>query len=152
MKIAHARLVFWLLLLWAGAVLALWPLAVRAGTLSDDAKLYDWLSLSFAGGFGILGGVLALIVALATDDRVVSHILREGLRNIIVSPIGGAVAYLLIEWSTSLAGFNLSPVGRFVVIGGSGWAGVAFFVWVRDGAKRMAVSFANWVIKQGPTP
>lgn len=152
MKIAHARLVFWLALMWVGIVAALWPAAVRAGTLSADIKLYDWLSLTYAGAFGILGGVLALIVALATDSRVVPDVLREGLRNIIVSPIGGAAAFLIIESATSMTGFNLSPVGRFIVIGGSGWAGVAFFVWARDTATRIAFSFANWVVKQGPKP
>lgn len=149
MKIAHAKWVCGLTLMWFGLVLALWPAAVKAGTLSADIKLYDWLSLSYAAAFGVLGGVLALIVALATDTRVVTHVLLEGVRNIIVSPIGGAAAYLLIQAAVDMTGLDLSPVGRFIVIGGSGWAGVAFFGWARDVAGKGATALAQWIISRG---
>lgn len=142
--IEHARAVASLFCAWLLSVVWLWPHAVRAGTLSADLKVYDWTSLGYAAVLGFLGGVLALIVALASDHRAVTEVLKEGIRNAIVSPIAGAAMFLAVESMTSASWFLLPPVGRFLLIGGSGWAGIAFFIWMRG----LVGKFAVWAAEQ----
>lgn len=149
MNIAHRPTVTGLATAWCFAVLWLWPRAVRAGTLSSDMKAYDWASLGYACALGLLGGVLALIVALATDRRVVTQVLGEGVRNALVSPIAGAVAYLALEAVTALQWWQAPTVARFLLIVGAGWAGIAFFEWVRSLASRGAVRVGEWLVAGG---
>lgn len=146
---AHARAVLVALPLWAFAFLWLWPRAVRAESLSAEFRLYDWTSLLYAGALGLLGGCLALIVALATDRRVVLQVLAEGARNAMVSPIAGAAAYLLLKAAAAQGLFSVSTEPRFLLIVGSGWAGIAFFAWLREMAGRGATGLAEWVIHRG---
>jgi hypothetical protein len=148
-KIEHAKAVVWLFSTWCIAVAWLWPHAVRAGTLSADLRVYDWSSLGYAAALGLLGGLLALIVALATDHRVLMEVLKESLRNALVSPIAGTAAYLLLEAMGSLGWLMLPAVGRFLVIMGSGWAGIAFFIWARDVASKGATAFGQWLVARG---
>jgi hypothetical protein len=148
-NIAHARIVSASMFAWSVTLLWIFPRAVLAGTLSSDISVYDWVSLSYACGLGLLGGCLSLIVALASDRRVVGEVLLEGARNALVSPIAGAAAYLMVDSVTSMGWIGLSPVARFLVIVGAGWAGVAFFVWARDTAAKAATALAEWVINRG---
>ena len=147
--IQHAKAVAWLFGFWCLAVVWLWPHAVMAGTLSADVKVYDWWSLLLAAAIGVLGGILALIVALATDHRALLEVTKEGLRNITVSPFGGMVAYLVLEAVSSLGWVVLPAVLRFLVIGACGYAGIAFFVWAKVMAGRVAGAFGDWLIKKG---
>lgn len=149
MTIAHRPTVTALSAAWAITVLWLWPRAVRAGTLAGEVKAFDWSSLGYACALGLLGGFLALIVALASDTRVVKEILEEGLRNALVSPIGGAIAYLLLEGLASLSErYHFSTVVRFLVIVGAGYAGIAFFTWVRGVTAQGAVSVGEWLVNR----
>lgn len=127
----HSKSVVSLSITWCWAVVWMWPYAVNAGTLTGDLRAYDYTSLGWAAALGLLGGVLALIVALATDHRVVSQVLAESFRNALVSPIAGAAAFLALEGMVSMGWFFLPPVGRFLILIASGWAGTAFFVAVR---------------------
>jgi hypothetical protein len=147
--IAHFRTVSALSFAWTFALFWVFPRAVQAGTLSSDITVYDWISLAYACALGLLGGCLSLIVALASDRRVVGEVLLEGGRNALVSPIAGAAAYLMVDAAASMGWVGLSPVTRFLVIVGAGWAGVAFFVWARDLAGKAATTFAEWVINRG---
>jgi hypothetical protein len=149
MKIAHRPTVASLAVAWCCCVLWLWPRAVRAGTLSTEVKAYDWASLGYACALGLLGGVLALIVALATDRRVVLEVLTEGGRNAIVSPIAGGAAYLLLEALAGLDWLHAPTMVRFLVIVGSGWAGIAFFLWTREVAGKGATKFGEWLVARG---
>lgn len=147
MTIAHRPTVTALTGAWAVVALWLWPRAVRAGTLAGEVKAFDWPSLGYACALGLLGGVLALIVALATDGRVVKEVLGESLRNAMVSPIGGALAYLMLESLASMSErYHFSTVTRFLVIVGAGYAGIAFFTWVRGVAARGAAGFGEWLV------
>ena len=146
---ARTRTVAAMAFLWALALIWLVPRAVQAGTLSGDVIGYDWTSLSYACGLGLLGGFLALIVALATDDRIVGDVMREGARNAMVSPIAGAAAYLMVDAAGSMNWIALSTVTRFLAIVGAGWAGVAFFAWARTTAQKAATALAEWVINRG---
>jgi hypothetical protein len=149
MNIAHARIVSVLAFAWSLALLWVFPRAVLAGTLSSEITAYDWVSLAYACALGLLGGCLSLIVALASDRRVVSEVLTEGGRNALVSPIAGAAAYLMVDAVATMGWIGLSPVSRFLVIIGAGWAGVAFFVWAREMAGKAAITAAEWVINKG---
>jgi hypothetical protein len=148
-NIEHRKAVIWLFGAWCWAVVWMWPHAVRAGTLSADIKGYDWISLAWSAGLGLLGGVLALIVALATDHRVLLEVFKESLRNALVSPIAGAGAFLLLEFLNALGWIALPSVGRFLVIVGCGWAGIAFFVWAKGMAAKWSVMFGNWLVTMG---
>lgn len=148
-NIEHRKAVIWMLGAWCWAVAWMWPHAVRAGTLSADIRGYDWISLAWSAGLGLLGGVLALIVALATDQRVLQEVFKESLRDALVSPIAGAGAFLLLEFLNALGWLALPSVGRFLVIVGCGWAGIAFFVWARDVAGKGATAFGEWLVARG---
>jgi hypothetical protein len=149
MKIAHAWAVSILSSAWFMAALWLWPHAAQAGTLSSDFGLYDWVSLGYAALLGLMGGMLALIVALASDRRVVMQVLKEGLRNALVSPIAGMAAYLLVDALNGIGWVTLPSGGRFLVIVGGGWAGIAFFVWARETAGKASVVLGDWLVRKG---
>ncbi|HEY8359262.1 MAG TPA: hypothetical protein VIL30_17575 [Ramlibacter sp.] len=149
LKLAHARAVGLAFLTWCSGFLWLWPRAVRAATLEAEFRVYDWTSMFYAGCLGLLGGMLALIVALASDKRVVMEVVKESGRNALVSPIAGAGAYLLLKTIASLGWLTLSTEPRFLIIVGSGWAGIAFFQLVREGAGKLAVALASWLVKRG---
>lgn len=146
MKFAHARALLVALPSWLMAALWLWPRWVRAQALSNEVRLYDWTSLGFAAALGLLGGFLALLVALATDRRVVVDVLAEGSRNALVSPIAGAAAYAMLKAAAALSWFTLPTEPRFLVIVGAGWAGIAFFQWARETAAKGAKALAEWYI------
>lgn len=133
---------------WCWALLWLWPRAARADALSREFRLYDWGSLGYAAALGLLGGALALIVALATDRRVVREVLAEGARNALVSPIAGAAAYLMLKAAAAEGWLTLATEPRFLLIVGAGWAGIAFFAWLRESAGRAAAALAEWVINR----
>lgn len=131
LKVAHARAVGVALFSWWIGFLWLWPRAVRAESLEREARLYDWTSLGYAAGLGLLGGFLAIIYALASDRRVVLTVLADAGRNALVSPIAGMAAYLTLKAAVSFGWMHLTTEPRFLIIVGSGWAGIACFQWVR---------------------
>lgn len=148
LKLAHARALAVALPTWAWAIAWAWPHAVRAATLSSDVRLYDWTSLGWAALLGLLGGFLALIVALATDRRVVTEVLSESLRNALVSPIAGAVCYLGVQAAAAQFKFALSSEPRFLVIVAAGWAGIAFIQWARETFGASAGVLRDWLIER----
>lgn len=145
--LAHGRSMLVAALCWLQGLLWLWPRVVEASTLASDVKGYDWMSLAYAGGLGLLGGGLALIVALATDRRVVLGVLGEGLRNAMVSPIAGAMAYVGLEAIVAWRWVDpLAPAVRFLGIVGSGWAAIPFIEWVRGLAQRFVGFVGDWLV------
>lgn len=146
-RFAHGRTLTIAVLCWSACLLWLWPRAVLAGTLSQEVKGYDWTSLGYACALGALGGALALIVALATDSRVVTAVLKESLRNALVSPIAGAVVYVGQEAAISSHWLEgLSPIVRFLAIVGGGWAGIALLQWVRQLGGKLLELAADWIV------
>lgn len=146
--LAHARAVLVTTLAGATYTAWLWPRAVRAETLETELHRYDWTSLGYAAGLGLLGGCLALIVALATDKRVVTQVLVESGRNALVSPIAGMAAYLLMKAAAAQGLLHLGTEPRFLVIVGCGWGGIAFFVWLRTLAGKLAVNLASHIVNR----
>lgn len=149
MKVANARAVLTAALLWLAGLAWLWPRAVRAESLSDEARLYDWASLLYAGGLGLAGGLLALIVALATERRVVREVAAEGARNAIVSPIAGAGSYMVLKAFASLGWFTVSTEPRFLLIVIAGYAGIAAVQWARGIVGEAAGEVRDRILKKG---
>lgn len=135
---------------WLACASWLWPLAAHAATLGDELRVYDWPSLGYAGALGLLGGTLALIVALATERRVVLEIVLEGVRNAIVSPIAGAGCYALVKSAAALGWFTLSTEPRFLLIVAAGYAGIAAIDWARGFTRRGADAFEGWFTRGRP--
>ena len=152
MTFAHARLLLVAIPAWCWALLWLVPRAAQADALSAEFRAYDWTSLLYAGALGLLGGALALIVALASDRRVVREVWGESWRNTLVSPIGGVAMYLVLKGLVGLGWVVLSTEPRFALIVGAGWAGIELFVWGRGVAGRAAAAFAEWAINRGGKP
>jgi hypothetical protein len=148
MKFAHTRALALALPAWTFAVAWVWPRAARAEALSSEVHTYDWTSVAYAGGLGLLGGGLALMVALATDKRVVTEVFRESARNAFVSPLGGILAFPCLKAGTALDLFSLTTEPRFLVIVASGYAGIALIEWVRSlftaGAPRVRDGLIEW--------
>lgn len=149
MKFAHAPLLSALVPAWVSALLWVVPHAAKADTLSVEFHRYDWLSLLYAGALGLLGGGLALIVALASDKRVVREVWSESWRNALVSPIAGAAMFLCLKALAGLGWLSLTVEPRFALIVGAGWAGIAFFAWGREFAGKAAAAFSEWAINRG---
>lgn len=148
MKLAHARAVAVALPTWLFAAAWIWPHVAQAAPLSADVKGYDWVSLGWACLLGLLGGSLALIVALATDRRVVTEVITEGARNALVSPIAGAAGYALMQAAAAQGLFTLSVEPRFLVIVGFGYAGIAAINWLRATCGEGAAAFGQWLIER----
>jgi hypothetical protein len=98
-----------------------------ASTLTQDVFSWDYSSLMWGGIAGLLGGTLRTIFTLATDSRVVFSILKESIKDLIVSMIAGGVAYcILLAVESRWPGFITREI-RMVVIVAAGWMRVAFF-------------------------
>lgn len=140
-SLAHARAVLVAVPVWTFLFAWLWPRAVRAEALSAEIFLFDWKSLGYACALGLLGGVLSLIVALATDRRVVTEVIKESARNALVSPIAGAAMYAFLKWAGAADWFTLTTEPRFGLIVAAGYAGIAAILWLQGligaGAPRM---------------
>jgi hypothetical protein len=150
--IAHARALALFVPAWCWAVLWwLWPRAAQADALATDMRLYDWRSLGYAALLGLGGGGLALIVSLATDRRVVLTVLAESARNAMVSPIAGAADYLLLKSAAALGWFSVATEPRFLLIVAGGWAGIAFFAWLKEISGKAAAVAGEWLINRGRT-
>jgi hypothetical protein len=148
MKLAHARAVAVLSLAWVGAALWLVPLAAQAQALSDEVAGYDWTSLGWGAVLGLLGGLLQLIVALASDRRILLQVLLEAGRNTLVSPIAGAAMYLGIKTLTAMHWLAVDTEARFLLIVAAGWAGVEFFRWAKGLAKKVAGEIGAWLVSR----
>lgn len=170
LKLAHERAVALILPLWLLGLAWLTPrMAIAATVASYDqgARAYNWLALGLAAGTGLWGGVLMLILALSMDQRVVTQVLREGLRNAVASPITGMFGYGLLEGSRVMGWYSPTFEVSFLVITLFGMAGVKLVAFaqsiaragapkVRDGLIDMLVS---WLQRgrapkppQDPTP
>lgn len=144
MRFAHSIVTTIAVPVWCWAFLWLWPQAVRAdAALGAEVLAYDWKSMLYAAGLGLLGGALALIVALATDKRVVLDVLADALRNMLVSPIAGCIAFMALKAAAAVGWLNITTEPRFLVIIASGWAGIAFIAWARDTAAAIAQASKN---------
>lgn len=149
MKLAHARALVIAVPSWCYAVLWLWPRAAQADALATEFWQYDWLSLVYAAGMGLLGGFLALIYALATDRRVVLEVLKEGGRNALVSPIAGAGAYLFLKACAALGWFTVPTDPKFFCIVTAGWAGTAAIEWAGVTLKKAMGELGDWLVARG---
>lgn len=150
--LAHERAVLIAAPLWSICLLWLWPRAARAEALSAEIWRYDWASMGYACLLGLMGGALSLIVALATDRRVVVEVLREGTRNAIVSPIAGAGAYAGLKTLAALGWFTASTEPRFLVIVAAGYAGIASIEWARAVGGKLAAAAGEWLVNRGGKP
>lgn len=149
MRFFHGPLLAALIPAWVAALLALHSQAVRADPLSTEFRAYDWWSLMYAAALGLLGGALAMIVALASDRRAVREVWAESWRNALVSPIGGLAMYLGLRGLAGAGWLTLTVEPRFALIVGAGWAGIAFFAWGRDTAGKGAAALAGWLVNRG---
>lgn len=131
---------------WAACLLFVWPRAAQAQQLSDEFFLYDWTSLYYGAILGALGGVAALFVALATDRRPVRDVFGEALRNLLISPLGGIAAYLIINALSSQGWLTLNRDLRFCVMIACGWGGIGFFLFLGE----VAVSLRGKLIELAP--
>lgn len=144
MKINHPGLVTSLCFVWVALATYSLPLAAHAASLTDDVASFDLRAAGWAAVIGAMGGFAALIVALGSDKRHLTEIVPEALRNLMVSPVAGFVAYLVLE--AAIPGVPvLNKIQRFLALGFAGWAGVAFFIWgtaiVQKGASIWAAAF-----------
>lgn len=67
-------------------------------SLSQEARTYDYESLAWAAGFGLMGGVLGTIVSLMSPHVILLNFWRTLARDVVLALIGGAVVYVLVQW------------------------------------------------------
>jgi len=118
LKIAHARAVALFATVWLWLLAWLAPrFAMAAALVPYDAgiRALNWPAIGLAALTGFAGGVAMLVLALATDQRVVREILAEGVRNAIASPITGLMAYGVLQAAAAL-GWRAPFEVSFVVL------------------------------------
>lgn len=74
-----------------------------ANTLTHDVLAFDYLSLLFAGGASVLGGVGRTLVSQLRKDRFVLNNRSEALKDVVISLIGGFFVFVVIAGWNALA-------------------------------------------------
>lgn len=147
LKFAHGRVLSILTPLWLLWVVWLFPRLSYAGSLDYDQGIRDlnWSAIGLAALTGFAGGFGMLILALATDKRVVRAVMREGLRNALASPIMGLLAYGVLQ-AVSSFGWRIPFEVSFVAVLVAGMAAVSLWAFITSTASAGAPAARNGLI------
>ena len=122
----HKTTVNVLVLIWAFCASRL----VFAATFAQEVMGFDYESLLIAAVGGLCGGALKTIFTLANDNRAVFAVLKEARKDLVVSFMAGAAAYLFMIAIESKWPGTITREIRFVGVMAAGWARSAIFVQV----------------------
>lgn len=117
------------------ALVALWlvvAFTVQAASFTDEVRGWDYESFMWGAVAGLVGGALRTIFTLASDTRPVFFVLLEARKDMVISLLAGAVAYLILIALSSKYPNLVTPEIRMLVIMGAGWARNGFFARVQQ--------------------
>lgn len=105
-----------LAVLWVATCSAMVYAGALVPSLSTELTGYDWSSILFAGGFGLMGGIGATIVRLMSTKVFVLYPWRQLLRDLVVAMIGGAVVYVIFLWLQTVSPSIFNKELRMIAI------------------------------------
>lgn len=148
LKLAHARAIGFFMPAWLFMVVWLVPRAAEAATLVDydqGIRALNWGSIGLAALTGFAGGFGMLVLALATDTRVVREVLKEGLLNALASPIMGLLMYATLQAVRSF-GWSVPFELSFISVLAAGMAAVPLWRFLQSTATAGAPAARNGLI------
>ena len=113
-----------------------------AATFTQEVLIFDYQSLLVAALGGFCGGTLKTIFTLATDNRAVFAVLKEARKDLLVSFLAGAAAYLLMIVVESRWPGTITREMRFFGVVTAGWLGKLFFMLLSSFARAKADNVA----------
>lgn len=105
-----------LAVLWMASCSAMVYAGALVPSLATELDAYDWPSVLFAGGFGVMGGIGATIVRLMSTKVFVLYPWRQLIRDLVVAMIGGAVIYMLFLWLQTVSPSIFNKELRMIAI------------------------------------
>lgn len=140
-----------LLPLWTCAVAFLWPQAAHALTQVQYIRQFDWASLGTTIGIAIVGGTGPTLVALLSDQFVLTNILARTVRDIGLAAINGAIFFVGVIVVESF-GYDVPDGISFAGVLCAGWARRDFVALVSSGVGQIGRAlFARFITKvSGP--
>ena len=136
------------------ALIVLWlvvALGVQAASFTDEVRDWDYESVMWSGIAGLVGGALRTIFTLASDSRPVYFVLLEARKDMVISLLAGAVAYLLLIAVASKYPDLVTREIRMLLIMGAGWARKGFFSRVQQ-LLTSKLDDVNQKMRNGATP
>ncbi|WPB58654.1 hypothetical protein [Xylophilus sp. GOD-11R] len=123
--------------LWLTSVALLWPHAAYALTQVQYIQQFDWASLGTTCGIAIVGGTGPTLVALLTDQFVLTNVLQRTVKDIGIAAINGAIFFVGVIVVES---FKVDvPDGiAFAGVLCAGWARRDFIRLVSTGVQQLA--------------
>lgn len=101
-----------------------------AASFKDEILTYDVQSLLLAALMALFGGTLRTIFTLAADNRVVTSMVKESWKDILVAIVAGFLVYITIEAIRALGVLPIPSEVRFAAIVFAGWSRLSFFGWL----------------------
>ena len=132
------RLGLALLPLWLCAVGFLWPQAANALTQVQYIQQFDWASLGTTIGIAVVGGTGPTLVALLSDQFVLTDVLKRTYRDIGIAAINGAIFFV---------GVIVVESFKYDVPDGIAFAGVLCAGWARRDFINLVSNAAGQVIR-----
>lgn len=104
-----------LLWLWSFSKL-LYAATVPLGPFSADVAGFDFESVMYAAGAGLLGGAGRTIYSLASDKVLVGSLWREGIKDGVIAIMGGIVAFVLVTYLANFWPTIFTREARMILI------------------------------------
>jgi hypothetical protein len=119
-----------LFLAWLALFLQMQASIASTSSFKDEILSYDVQSLLLAALMALFGGTLRTIFTLAADNRVVTSMVRESWKDILVAIVAGFLVYITIEAIRAMNIFPIPSEVRFAAIVFAGWSRLSFFGWL----------------------
>ena len=123
-----------LLFVWLAVFIELQRNVATAANKSfkDEVLAYDVQSLLLAALMALFGGTLRTIFTLAADNKVVTNMVKESWKDILVAIVAGFLVYITIEAIRAMNVFPIPSEVRFAAIVFAGWSRLSFFGWLNQ--------------------
>lgn len=105
-------------------------ITANAASFKDEVLAYDVQSLLLAALMALFGGTLRTIFTLAADHKVVTSMMKETWKDILVAMVAGLLVYITIEAIRALHIIPIPSEVRFAAIVFAGWSRLSFFGWL----------------------
>jgi len=138
---SHGRAV--VLCAWLAALSYCLPAAAEGMALSYGIKEYDMAFVGWCILVAMVGGLGRTVLTFLSTDVAIVSVLRETLRDLMISALAGAAAAVIL-YAVHSVGINIPVPVDVLILAACGWARMGFFVWAGDGARKIADSGVQW--------
>lgn len=145
----HPKLVSVLTLVWLIVFTKLVYAASGLPPFSQDFLGFDFESMLYAAGAGLLGGAGRTIYSLASEKVLVGSLWREGTKDAILSLLCGVVAWAIVTTAANFwPGLFTSWVRMLIIVWAGTLRGRLFNLlgdWISDGLSALKTRAINGV-------